>query len=781
MNPLVRLRAPFAALAAAVVTVPVFVVAGSSAARADQLDTVVGELVQAWPEFAHAHEADQHAEQGPLSWVETADGDSVRVPTAELPRSAGLAAGALVEVTVGGEVRDEAADEGLEPARTVVDVEVLEAAPTSSALVGGTNQVTVVMVQPGGVPTDGRRLADVVSAVDGPVRTFWAEQTGGQVQLQVTGQRDWMVTTATCASPSSLWNEVASAVGWAGGPGRHLLLYVSRAAPGCGAGLAQVGSGIGSGGRLWVTDVLTSLIAHEFGHNFSLGHASLRQCDGSVDAGSCSVTAYGDGYDVMGYSWSQVGSLGAPHAARLNVLPPARVVALTAADPATTVSLSPVAATSGVRALTLTDGSTQYWVELRSATGTDGWLGTPQDVFGLGTGVLVRQSATGQNTSLLLDATPSPAASWSTDSQTALRTAGQRVVLAGGRFEVELVQLTATSAQVRVLSGADVMHPVDALHRRLGGDAGPLGPARAALACGLPAGGCAREYLGGLVSWSPATGAQVMGSVELAAWRARGGASGVLGYPVDALRCTAACYQTFQGGHLVRDVTGRPALVWGALGSPWRSTGGADGRLGRPLGEPACGRRAGGCSQHFQGGSVYWSPASGAHVVLGAIGQRWAQQGRELGGLGYPVGGEVCGLRGGGCFQAFQGGSVYWSPASGAHVVLGAIGQRWAQQGWELGGLGYPVGNEVCGLRDGGCFQPFQGGAVYWSPRSGAHPVGGWAEAIRRAWEGQGWERGRLGYPVDAPHFVLRGGVVLQQRFQGGLLVVDGRGQVSRR
>jgi hypothetical protein len=678
---ILRLRAPLAVLA---LVLPVLAVAPPGAARADAPETVVGELVQAWPEFAEAHEAAHRSEEGPLSWVETPDGDSVRVPTDDLPRAAGLAAGAVVEVTLGAEVTDEAAQEGLEPARAVVDVEVLEAAPAPALAASSTNQVTVVMVQPGGVPADGRRLADVVAAVDGPVRAFWAEETGGRVQLQVTGQHDWMSTTATCASPSALWSEVAAAVGWTSGPGKHLLLYVSRTAPSCGAGLAQVGSGIAAGGRLWVTDVMTSLIAHEFGHNFSLGHASARQCHASVDAGSCRVVAYDDGYDVMGYSWGEVGSLGAPHAHRLDVLAPGRVVTVAAGSPVTTVSLSPVSSTSGVRALRLVDGSgAQYWLELRTATGRDDWLGTGRDVFGLGAGVLVRQAATGADTSLLLDASPSPSSGWDQDRQVSLRTAGQQVVLAGGRFRVELRSVSAGAAEIRVSGPAPAPapapappHPVDALHQATGGDAGRLGPAAGALSCGLPAGGCARAFT-----------------------------------------------------HAV----------------------------------------------------IIWSPATGAHVVLGSIGQRYAQYGREAGSLGYPVSGEVCGLRGGGCFQPFQGGAVYWSPPTGAHVVLGAIGHRWAQQGWETGSLGYPVGGEVCRLRDGGCFQPFQGGAIYWSPRSGAHPVGGFAWPLSNAWGAQGWERGRLGYPVEAPRSAPRRGVVMEQRFQGGLLVLDARGRVSRR
>ncbi|WP_255347342.1 LGFP repeat-containing protein [Blastococcus sp. URHD0036] len=71
----------------------------------------------------------------------------------------------------------------------------------------------------------------------------------------------------------------------------------------------------------------------------------------------------------------------------------------------------------------------------------------------------------------------------------------------------------------------------------------------------------------------------------------------------------------------------------------------------------------------------------------------------------------VCGLRDGGCFQHFRGGSVYWSPGAGAWAVSGPIRDRWAASGWEFGPLGYPVRPQVC--RDtGACYQDFQGGRL---------------------------------------------------------------------
>jgi uncharacterized protein with LGFP repeats len=78
----------------------------------------------------------------------------------------------------------------------------------------------------------------------------------------------------------------------------------------------------------------------------------------------------------------------------------------------------------------------------------------------------------------------------------------------------------------------------------------------------------------------------------------------------------------------------------------------------------------------------------------------------------------VCGLRGGGCYQPFQGGSIHWSPATGAQATNGAIRARWGQLGWENGFLGYPAAAAQV-LPNGDVSQRFQGGTLHWSARTG--------------------------------------------------------------
>jgi uncharacterized protein YkwD len=257
--------------------------------------------------------------------------------------------------------------------------------------------------------------------------------------------------------------------------------------------------------------------------------------------------------------------------------------------------------------------------------------------------------------------------------------------------------------------------------------------------------------------------------------------------------------------------------VKGAILQSYGATGANAGPLGLPLGREIGPLRGGGYAQAFAGGSIYWSPATGAQVVRGALRDRWGSMGYENSWLGYPTGNEFA-VRDG-FAQRFQGGIVYWSPATGAqalggalldaygatgwengflgfptstatglpggsfarfqggslyssgagtHAVAGAVRDAWAAQGWESGTLGYPASERFGGLSAGGSGQRFTGGSIYSSPAGGTHAV---PAAVRDAWGARGWETGALGYPVSAARAVPGG---VQQDFQGGTVTVRG-------
>jgi hypothetical protein len=305
-------------------------------------------------------------------------------------------------------------------------------------------------------------------------------------------------------------------------------------------------------------------------------------------------------------------------------------------------------------------------------------------------------------------------------------------------------------------------------------DAGALGFPTRDRACGLRESGCFQPFEGGGVYTTPATGTHAVSGDRYARWAAAGWEFGALGYPLTGAACGLAdggCYQHFQRGTLMTGPGGTWA-VSGPLRDGWFRTGSESGALGYPASAAVCGLRDGGCFQRFGRGALYWSPATGARAVTGPAGDAWARQGWEGGALGYPVTDTTCGLARGGCYQHFQGGTVMSSPASGSWAVSGGLRDGWFRSGSESGALGYPVSAQVCGLRDGGCLQRFEGGPLYWSRSTGGHAVTGPAG---ETWARQGWEGGPLGYPVTGAVCGLRDGGCYQH-FQGGTVMTSPAG-----
>ncbi|TQJ40912.1 LGFP repeat-containing protein [Arthrobacter sp. SLBN-112] len=228
-------------------------------------------------------------------------------------------------------------------------------------------------------------------------------------------------------------------------------------------------------------------------------------------------------------------------------------------------------------------------------------------------------------------------------------------------------------------------------------------------------------------------------------------------------------YQCFERGCILWSPATGAHVSTGPIRGLWAATGYENGRLGYPVTDVVGGLRDGGSFQNYQGGAIIWSPATGAHVSTGPIRGSWAATGYENGRLGYPVTDEIGGLRDGGSFQNYQGGAIIWSPATGAHVSTGPIRGSWAATGYENGRLGYPVTDEIGGLKDGGSFQNYQGGAIMWSPATGAHISVG---AIRTIWASTGFESGRLGYPTSDEYKTGNDGSVAQN-YQGGIIHVS--------
>lgn len=156
-----------------------------------------------------------------------------------------------------------------------------------------------------------------------------------------------------------------------------------------------------------------------------------------------------------------------------------------------------------------------------------------------------------------------------------------------------------------------------------------------------------------------------------------------------------------------------------------RALGGRDGLLGYPQTDETATPEPNprGRFNHFQRGSIYWHPETGAHEIRGAIRQKWAELGWERSLLGFPVSDEspTPAPNPEGRFNHFQRGSIYWHPETGAHEVHGAIRELWAANGWERLRFGFPTSDETAmDANETGRFSRFQRGVVAWTPALGA-------------------------------------------------------------
>jgi len=158
-----------------------------------------------------------------------------------------------------------------------------------------------------------------------------------------------------------------------------------------------------------------------------------------------------------------------------------------------------------------------------------------------------------------------------------------------------------------------------------------------------------------------------------------------------------------------------------AIDGHWYALGAERGLLGSVLTPENATPDGVGRYRHYEGGSIYWTPSTNAYEVHGAIRIKWSQLGWERSVLGYPLTDESPTPDGVGRFNHFQGGSIYWTPSTNAHEVHGPIRSRWFQEGSERGALGYPTSDVK--TTSGGQRSEFQRGAIEWDRVTGETKV----------------------------------------------------------
>lgn len=153
-----------------------------------------------------------------------------------------------------------------------------------------------------------------------------------------------------------------------------------------------------------------------------------------------------------------------------------------------------------------------------------------------------------------------------------------------------------------------------------------------------------------------------------------------------------------------------------AINQAWNAAGGPDSVVGNPDGEVF--GVGDGFGQKFTGGKIFFAPSAGAHLIYGAVLDKY----ESLGGpadsdLGFPNIDTVAGLVSAksrvSTFNATDKPAIFWTPDTGAWAVRGALNVAWDKLGGSAGQLGVPVEDE---RYDGDVVsQKFTGGQLSWN------------------------------------------------------------------
>lgn len=204
-----------------------------------------------------------------------------------------------------------------------------------------------------------------------------------------------------------------------------------------------------------------------------------------------------------------------------------------------------------------------------------------------------------------------------------------------------------------------------------------------------------RRYVTGWDTFLPSASKTPRGGVAGQRWF--DGAAAVLGYPTSAFDWREtnpgpwpvySGVQAFERGviyqhHYPEGVDTGEMVAYVVTGAPWRKLIelGGPRAIGHAITDTSTSADGAGHYCHFEWAnrewstpaSIFHSPGTGSHLVLGAIRQEWVRRGAEIGQLGYPVtdeepwSGAVGGRR-----SDFEKGTITWSQAGGVSVSSSA-------------------------------------------------------------------------------------------------------------
>ncbi|MEU3012748.1 LGFP repeat-containing protein [Nocardia asteroides] len=160
-----------------------------------------------------------------------------------------------------------------------------------------------------------------------------------------------------------------------------------------------------------------------------------------------------------------------------------------------------------------------------------------------------------------------------------------------------------------------------------------------------------------------------------------------------------------------KDTVGSVTSAMGGAGST--TTTGMGGMTTTPdADESGTGTATPTTSATAAGESTTISTPNGDITVSGEVYKKYVAAGGATSPLGAPEEAQEAGPNGG-QYQDFEGGTIYWSSDSGAHIVWGDIRETWEDEGGANGPLGYPTSDET-NTANGGKQSEFTGGTIVW-------------------------------------------------------------------
>jgi len=277
----------------------------------------------------------------------------------------------------------------------------------------GEHKVLVILVNFKDLQTQPYTVAQAQDVAFNTTSNFYRENSYGQTWLtgDVYGWYTMPISSTSCdkSAIATYAQQAASKAGANLGAYNHLVYAFPQIAA-CGfSGSSTIG---GSPSEEWINTDMISLevLGHELGHGFGLYHSHSMDCRPYVVGTNCTVTDYGDKFDIMGVSMPE----------HFDLFQKERLGWVNAglSPPLTTVTVSgtywmdayetPGTASKGLKVLKSVDPTTGartwYYLEHRTTYGFDSYLTGYTYVLG---GVIVHTGSDDNgDSSYLLDMTP---------------------------------------------------------------------------------------------------------------------------------------------------------------------------------------------------------------------------------------------------------------------------------------------------------------------------------------------------------------------------------------